>query len=126
MGKLHTAVCVVAFTFIGGCDVPGPAQYDHAMLREYFGKSQKEVEATFGKPSSIAHADPQLPPENASEEERVQFNQSTESMRYLYSTVDGDLIFHFNLNGKVHAITYGGSNVSPPHVIPNAAKFARS
>jgi len=83
------------------------------MLREYFGQSPTQVEETFGKPKSISRTDSQLPPENATTEEREQFNQSTESMSYQYSTPDGDLVFHFNLNDKVHAITYAGRSVTP-------------
>ena len=41
-------------------------------------------------------------------------NQATESGTYVYSTVDGELVFHFNLNEQVHAITYAGKTVAPP------------
>ena len=108
-----TLLCVIGLTWVAGCSVPGPAQYDDAMLREYFGKSPAQVEEAFGKPQSVAYTDSQLPPANATPEERAQFNQSSESMSYQYATPDGDLVFHFNLNDKVHAITYSGRSVSP-------------
>ena len=113
MSRCLALACMIGLATIGGCDLPAPAQYDHAMLREYFGKSPKEVEENFGKPKPISRTDPQLPPENAMEDERKQFNTSTESMSYQYSTADGDLVFHFNLNDKVHAITYAGRSVTP-------------
>ena len=113
MGKHLTLLCVIGFVGVAGCSVPGPAQYDDAMLREYFGKSPAQVEETFGKPKSVAHTDSQLPPENATPEDWEQFSQSTESMSYQYATPDGDLVFHFNLNDKVHAITYAGRKISP-------------
>lgn len=113
MIRLLTTACLVGLLVISGCNVPGPSQYDHAMLREYFGKSPKQVEETFGKPKSISYAESALPPEHATVEEREHFNQSTESMVYQYSTPDGDLVFRFNLNDKVHVITYASRNVSP-------------
>ncbi len=115
MGRLLAVACLTSLAFLLGCDIPAPAQYDHAMLREYFGKSPKEIEDAFGQPSSVAHADSQVAPPEATKEERERFNQTTEGMRYLYSTVDGDLVFHFSLANMVHAITYRGSKVSPPH-----------
>lgn len=111
MNRDLALACIIALAATGACDVPAPAQYDHAMLRKYLDKPPKEVEEAFGKPKSIARADPQLPPKNATEEERKQFRESTESMSYRYSTPDGDLVFHFNLNDKVHAITYAGRSV---------------
>ncbi len=76
-----------------GCGgLPAPAQYDHAMLREYFGKSPSQVEDAFGKPASVRRAD----------------------SKSVYPTVDGDLVFHFNRDDKVDAIFYAGKTVSPP------------
>lgn len=105
--------CMVSLAVIGGCDIPSPLYCDHAMLRECFGNSPKQVEERFGKPEFIARTDSQLLPENATGEERKLFNAETGRMRYQYSTVDGDLGFHFNLNDKVYAITYAGCRVSP-------------
>jgi hypothetical protein len=108
-------VFVMALPMLVGCDgLPAPAQYDDAMLREYFEKSPAEVEGAFGKPSSVTQADSQLPPENATAEEQEKFNQANESMSYVYSTSDGKLVFHFNRNNEVFAITYAGRTVSPP------------
>ena len=113
------AVFVTALPILVGCDgLPAPAQYDHAMLREYFGKSPAEVEGAFGEPSSVTEADSQLPPENATAEGQEKFNH--ESVSHIYSTVDGDLVFHFNLDDEVYAITYAGKAVSPPGPPPNA------
>jgi len=106
-------VFVTALLVVVGCDgLPAPAQYDHAMLREYFGQSRAEVEDSFGKPSSITHANSQLPPQNATAKEQEKFNQTTESTTYIYVTVDGELVFRFNLNDEVYAITYAGKTVS--------------
>lgn len=117
---------VTALPLLVGCDgLPAPAQYDHAMLREYFGKSPAELENAFGKPSSVTEADLQSPPEDATAEEQGKFNQATVRMPHTYSTVDGELVFHFNLNEKVFAITYVGKTVSPPDPpIPNTDKSA--
>jgi hypothetical protein len=82
------------------------------MLRAYFGKSPAEVAGTFGKPSSITQADSQSPPENLTAEEQEKFNQATESMSYVYSTADDELVFHFNRNDEAYAITYAGKAVS--------------
>jgi len=114
MDKLITLACLASLILLCGCDIPAPDQYDHAMLRECFGKSSKEVEATLGRPSAVAYADAQLPPVGATRHEIAQFNQTTEAMRYTYSTPDGDLVLQFNLQGEVYAITYGGTRVSPP------------
>lgn len=97
---------------LAGCDVPGPAQYDHAMLRAYFGKSPGQIEAAFGEPEVTACTDSQLPPQDATSEEKAMFNQHTRSMSYEYATPDGELVFHFNLNDEVYAITYAGQDVS--------------
>lgn len=106
---------VTLLPLVTGCDAfPAPAQYDHAMLREYFGKSPREVSDTFGKPSSVRQADSQSPPKNATAEEQEKFKQDTEGMTYVYSTPDGNLLFQFNLNDEVIAITYAGEIVSPP------------
>lgn len=100
---------------LAGCgELPAPAQYDHSMLREYFGKSPKEVEETFGKPTSVEEADSQSPPENATPEEREKFNQTTGKTIHTYPTPDGDLVFFFNLNDQVFKLTYSGRPVSPP------------
>ena len=108
-------VFVTALPMLVSCDgLPAPAQYDHAMLREYFGKSPAEVADAFGKPFSIKQADSQSPPEDATAEEQEEFNQATESVTYVYSTTDGDLVFHFNLNDEVCEITYAGKAVSRP------------
>lgn len=125
MGRVLT-VFVTALPMLVGCDgLPAPAQYDHAMLREYFGKPPAEVEDAFGKPSSIKKADSQSPPKSATVEEQEEFNRATERMTYVYSTVDGELVFHFNLNDEVHAITYAGKTVSPPDPpIPTPEKSA--
>ena len=118
-------VFVMALPIVVGCGFPAPAQYDHAMLREYFGKSPAEVAATFGKPASITQADSQSPPENLTAEEQEKFNQATESMTHIYSTVDGELVFHFNMNEEVYAITYAAKTVSPPDPpTPNPEKSA--
>jgi hypothetical protein len=106
----HLTLCLL----LVGCGFRAPAQYDHAMLRGFFGKSPEEVEATFGKPSSIGHTDSALPPPGATKDQQEQFNRVTKSMQYGYATVDGDLVFHFNLNNRVSAITYRGVEVSPP------------
>ena len=106
---------VTVLPFLIGCDgLPAPAQYDHSMLREYFGKSPAEVEGAFGMPSSIAEDDKQSPPDNGTAEEKQQFNQATEKMSYTYSTGDGDLVFRFNPSEEVYAIHYAGKSVSPP------------
>lgn len=114
MNRFLAIACLTLCTFFLGCDIPAPAQYDHAILRDFFGKSPKDVKATFGKPSSIGHTDSCLPPRKATREEQKRFHQTTESMQYVYSTVDGNLVFHFNLNNSVYAITYRGNKVSPP------------
>ena len=128
MNRFLVMACLTSCIFFLGCDVPAPAQYDHAMLRKFFGKSPKEVKDTFGEPSAIELADPScLAPPEATKEEREQFNQITEEMQYVYSTVDGDLVFHFNLNNSVYAITYRGSKVSPPQTpIPKVVKSPSS
>ena len=114
MNRLLT-VFLTALPVLFGCGgLPAPAQYDHAMLRAYFGKSPAEVAGTFGKPSSITQADSQSPPENLTAEEQEKFNQATESMSYVYSTADGELVFHFNRNDEAYAITYAGKAVSLP------------
>ena len=84
------------------------------MLREYFGKSPKEVADSFGKPASVNQADSQSPPVDATKAEQEKFNQATESMTHTYSTPEGNLVFHFNLNDQVVAITYAGNTVVPP------------
>ena len=100
---------------VTGCDAfPAPAQYDHAMLREYFSESPNQIADTFGKPSSVRQADSQSPPKNATAKEQEKFKQDTEGMTYVYSTPDGNLLFQFNLNDQVIAITYAGETVSPP------------
>jgi len=114
MSRILT-VFVTALPMLVGCDgLPAPAQYDHAMLREYFGKSPAEVEDAFGKPSSIVQADSQSLPQNATAEESEKFKQAAESSTHIYSTMDGDLVFHFNLNDEVYEITYAGKAVSRP------------
>ena len=113
MARFLALIFLISCLVLAGCDLPAPPQYDHAMLREFFGKSPKEVEDAFGKPSFVRHIDARLPPEDATKDEQEQFNRVTESMRYEYSTVDGDLVFHFTLNNSVHVITYGGDKVSP-------------
>jgi hypothetical protein len=105
--------CVIGLGVLCGCDVPAPKQHDHAMLRGYFGKSPKEIEKSFGKPKSISHADSALPPQNGTKQQREQFRESTERMRYTFHTPDGKLVFHFNLNDRVYRITYAGDEVSP-------------
>lgn len=105
----------VATTLFVGCDgLPAPAQYDHSMLREYFGKNAQQVEATFGKPSSVTQTEVESPPADTSTEEKEEFNKITEGSARTYATADGDLVFHFNLNGEVYAIGYAGQTVSPP------------
>ena len=84
------------------------------MLREYFGRSPAVVEDTFGKPLSIKQADSQSPPESATMEEKEKFYRATEKKTYVYSTVDRELVFYFNLNDEVYAITYVGKTVLPP------------
>ena len=127
MSRCLALACMAGLATILGCDLPAPAQYNHAMLREYFGKSPKKVEGTFGKRKSILRCGSQFPPENATTEERKQFNKNTESMDYRYSTPDGNLVFHFNLNGKVYAITYAGRDVKPAaQPIPTSAKSPSS
>ncbi|NLF31315.1 MAG: hypothetical protein GX591_10565 [Planctomycetes bacterium] len=101
----------LAVLVLTGCTAPGPAQWDDAQLREFFGKSPGEVVDTFGQPASVGHAASTLPPPGASEDERRDFNETTESMSYRYWTPDGDLVFHFNLNKRVYAITYRGQAV---------------
>ncbi len=113
MSRCLALACMIALAAIGGCDLPAPAQYDDAMLREHFGKSSEEVEEAFGEPKSVSIADYQIPPEITTEEERKQFYKSTEGASYQYSTPDGDLVFHFNLNFKVHGIIYSGRNITP-------------
>jgi hypothetical protein len=74
-------VFITALPILVGCgSLPAPAQYDHAMLRGYFGNSPAEVEETFGSPSSITQADSPSPPGNATAEEREKFHQATKSM----------------------------------------------
>jgi len=118
-------VFVMALPMRVSCDgLPAPPQYDRAMLREYFGRSPAEVEDTFGKPSSVTRAGSQSPPENATAEEQMKFTQATESVIYVYSTVDGDLVFHFSLNDDVYAITDAGKTVSRP--VPSASNPEKS
>ena len=83
MDKMLT-VFVTALLVVVGCDgVSAPAQYDHAMLRNYFGQSRAEVKDTFGKPSSITHANSQLPLENPTAKEQEKFSRATASMSHI-------------------------------------------
>jgi hypothetical protein len=113
--KRILTVLIAALPIVADCgQLPAPAQYDHAMLREFFGKSPVEVEVSFGTPSSTTQTDPASPPQNATPEEQENFKKTTEKMTDTYSTKDGDLIFHFNLLEHVYAITYAGRSVSAP------------
>lgn len=111
MKKLFT---ILILALLVGCgDLPAPAQYDHSMLREYFGESPAEVEKAFGAPASIATTGSEPEPDMATEELQ-ESKRSTKSFRHTYSTVDGDLVFDFNPNDEVFAITYAGSSVAAP------------
>ena len=72
------------------------------------------VAAAFGKPASVTRVEPKPTVPDGMEQERARFRQTTEAMRYGYATVDGPLVFHFNLENRVYAITYLGKPVSPP------------
>ncbi len=106
---------VIAFPIFAGCgELPAPAQYDRAMLREYFGASPEVVKDTFGSPSSVTRATPPPPTQDATDKDQVRFRNETESMSHLYSTPDGDLVIRFNLDNQVFAITYAGNVITPP------------
>ena len=92
-------------TLVGGC-LPAPPAYDHAMLREYFGRSPADVEAFLGKPEEVKRASL----ENA---ETATSNPAKPSMVYTYSTTDGELVFLFNEENQVSQIIYAGIDVSP-------------
>jgi hypothetical protein len=91
------------------------------MLRGFFGESAAAVEDAFGSPSSVRQAD-SLPPQNTAAGEQERSKHADRSMVYAYSTVDGELVFRFNSNGKVCAITYAGRAVSPPGPSPEATR----
>ena len=73
-----------------------------------------EITAFLGEPASIKEATGQSASENGTAEAEEKVKPVTERMSYIYSTPDGDLIFHFNLNNQVFAITDAGNTVSPP------------
>ena len=100
------SLLLLPYLHLAGCgDLPAPAQYDHAMLRHYFGKPPEEVECSFGKPASVQTVDSQPPPTGATPEEKATFRQTASRKRHTYSTPDGDLVFSFNFHDNVQQHT---------------------
>ncbi|MEM7478171.1 MAG: hypothetical protein AAF483_24555 [Planctomycetota bacterium] len=101
---------LLVFAF-GGCEVPAPAQYDHSMLRDFFGSTPEQIVDQFG-----------LPDQKTGNVAAVESDQGAEdsdgsgdgaSMSFEYDTVDGPLIFEFDTSQQVSQIDYLGNSVSP-------------
>ncbi|MEX0655783.1 MAG: hypothetical protein WD534_18145 [Phycisphaeraceae bacterium] len=103
MNRCLALLCLIVLVGVSGCDVPSPPQYDRAMLREYQGATTAEVKEAFGNPPQVTAVTP----------EETQEDTPPVVMQWTYSTVDGDLVFHFNDDDGVQRITYLGTEISP-------------
>jgi len=97
-----------------GCGgLPAPPAYDHAMLRDYFGKSPADVEVFLGKPTKVERTSIDVTIENEENPGTATSETTMPSTAYIYSTPDGDLVFLFNGEDQVNEIIYAGIDVSP-------------